>query len=143
MAPATRSSRTPLTTPLAATPIKTTKTGRISKRAPLRAATLPSDVFVARDSSSRALVLRCIALLKNPTAGKAVLIQGLGAMISKAITVALEVEEAMGGSDKVDVNVETTTVDLIDDVIEENDEEKDDTAKVRKNSAIKIRIRTK
>ncbi|KAJ3295935.1 ribonucleases P/MRP protein subunit pop7 [Rhizoclosmatium sp. JEL0117] len=111
-------------------------TGTITKRAPQRKPTLESDVYVSRKSNFKAVCKRCETLLKTQKVSH-VMVHGLGAAVTKAVSIALAVKDSMPG---IELHVTTSTVNLIDDVINEDDEDADDQVNERKNSAIHIRI---
>ncbi|KAI8833205.1 hypothetical protein BC829DRAFT_408008 [Chytridium lagenaria] len=92
-----------------------------SKRSIQRAPTLLTDIYISRKSVFPALLKRAIKLLKskNPF----ITIHGMGAAVNKAIEVALKIL--------------TSTVELVDDVV---DEEEDEMTVERRNSAIHIKI---
>jgi hypothetical protein len=69
---------------------------------------------------------------------KAVQIHGLGAVIPKAIRLALMVQERI--PEKVILNTFTATVECVDDLIDEDDDLKDLETQKRFASAIRIEV---
>ncbi|KAJ3238473.1 hypothetical protein HDU81_007742 [Chytriomyces hyalinus] len=116
--------------------VKAKSSGRIVKRGVQRRATLATDVFVSRKSSFPALLKRCAAL-RAKDGFSSFSIHGLGAAVAKAVSLALAFKDL---NDDIDFDISTSTVNLIDDVIEEDDEDKEDSVNERKNSAIHIRV---
>ncbi|KAI8374299.1 uncharacterized protein BYT42DRAFT_575890 [Radiomyces spectabilis] len=110
--------------------------GTIHKRVPQRPATVPTDIYVSKTSKTTVLVNRIKRLMvneKRPT----VTLHGLGAMVVRAMGVALAAQEQM--NHHVDLKPTTDTIKLIDDVIPE-DMDEDLGTQVRMNSAIHIKI---
>ncbi|KAI8610300.1 hypothetical protein BC830DRAFT_1172823 [Chytriomyces sp. MP71] len=110
---------------------------KIVKRAVQRKATLPTDVYVSRQSSLVALLKRCERLFKSGDDAHFT-IHGLGAAVSKAVSVALAFRERH--SDVAAVDITTSTVNLVDTVLDDSDEDNDEATNQRKNSAVHIRI---
>ena len=107
---------------------------RLRKRLPPRLPKRKNDVYISRRVNFQAQLKRCQKLLDS---GNEVYIHGLGAAINRAVNVALQLKE--NGRGTVEVSVYTSTVDLVDDLEPDND---DDAPEVqhRNNSAMHIKV---
>ncbi|XP_005100960.1 ribonuclease P protein subunit p20 [Aplysia californica] len=103
---------------------------RLPPRFPLRF----NDVYVSEKTNFKAQEAKCQKLLDQ---GNEVIIHGLGKAVNRAINLALQLKNKGVGT--VKLCVQTSTVDLTDDLIPETDggEAKSST---RSNSAIHIRV---
>jgi len=107
----------------------------LRKRLPIKWPKRKIDVYVTRKTRFAAQFDRCQKLLNS---GESELfIHGLGAAVSRAIHLALQLKSKYHGS--VDVMVTTATVTLCDDLVPKVDE-LDADSRTRKNSAIHIRV---
>merc|ERR1712183_656694 len=86
----------------------------VTKRAPQRAATGKGDIYVARGSVHHAMVARAEGLLNQGE--PAVRIHGMGALVGRAIDLALQLEERGKGS--LVLETSTRTVTNVDDVVD-------------------------
>ena len=122
-----------------ATPDK--KSGQLRhKRASIRPPTLKNDIYISRKSSFPALERRAKKLMKDPTVAE-IHIHGMGAAMNRAVELALELRRSC--PDAFETRVDTSTVDLIDDVIEQDEKESSLKVETRSNSAIHIHLTKK
>lgn len=105
------------------------------KRLPPKWPRRKNDVYVTRKSHFAAQLERCQKLLDSGE--QELYIHGLGAAVSRAIHLALQLKRRLHGS--IDVDVSTATVNLCDDFTPEMDHLNSDS-QTRNNSAIHIRI---
>ncbi|KAJ3277530.1 ribonucleases P/MRP protein subunit pop7 [Borealophlyctis nickersoniae] len=109
---------------------------RRHKRAPQRAPTLETDIYVSRKTAFAAYCKRAQKIIDRSDFTFLV-IRGLGTAITRAIEVALFVKQKNPTS--VSWTVTTSTVKLVDDM-ETEDLDDDVKTETRENSAIHIRI---
>ncbi|XP_034951019.1 ribonuclease P protein subunit p20 [Chelonus insularis] len=107
----------------------------IKKRNPLSSGRKKNDVYVSNQSSFTAQLKKCEKLLDSGESE--IFIHGLGAAISKACTLALQLQS--NHHQTVDLDIETSTVGLTDDIIPLTDDD-DYSINKRQNSAIHIRV---
>ncbi|KAI9094034.1 ribonuclease P protein subunit p20 [Phlyctochytrium arcticum] len=107
------------------------------KRAPQRAPTLANDIYVSRKSNFIGLLKRGQKILDDEQY-TTLTIHGLGAAMKRAIELALRLKE--DNLDRISWTIETSTVNLVDDV-EPEDVDDDLVSETRQNSSIHICIR--
>lgn len=107
----------------------------VRKRLPIKCPRRKNDIYVTRKTPFAAQLERCQKLLESGESE--IFIHGLGAAVSRAIHLALQIKNKCKGS--VDVDVKTSTVNLCDDLIPEVDHVDADW-KTRNCSAIHIRV---
>ncbi|KAL1932578.1 hypothetical protein VTP01DRAFT_8256 [Rhizomucor pusillus] len=90
---------------------------KIHKRTPQRPASRPSDIYISSKSKTNVVVKRVRQLMVNEHYSS-VTLHGMGATVSKAISIAQAIQSAL--HDQVSLKPVTGTVKLIDDVIPEN-----------------------
>ncbi|XP_059165999.1 ribonuclease P protein subunit p20-like [Physella acuta] len=95
---------------------------------------MPNDVYISDKTNFKAQENKCQELLDS---GNEVIIHGLGKAVNRAINLTLQLKSK--GLGTVQVCVQTSTVDLVDDYIPESDDRDMKTA-IRSNSAIHIRV---
>ncbi|KAF9428422.1 ribonucleases P/MRP protein subunit pop7 [Podila epigama] len=108
----------------------------LRKRAPVRPQTLPSDIYVTKNSSYKGQLTRAKKLLLDD-GEPFITLHAMGVAVERAISLAMGISSAC--SDQVRCHTETGTVDLVDDVIPVDTEADLDTNS-RQNSAVHIRI---
>ncbi|CEI99665.1 hypothetical protein G6F70_009007 [Rhizopus microsporus] len=113
--------------------------GSIHKRKPQRPASVPTDIYVASNSKSSAIVNRVKRLMLKEN-HNTVTIHGLGAMVTRAISIALRAQETL--NNQIELKPTTETIVLTDDIIPD-DMEKDQNTQQRLNSAICIKLEAK
>ncbi|PHZ07259.1 uncharacterized protein RHIMIDRAFT_242832 [Rhizopus microsporus ATCC 52813] len=113
--------------------------GSIHKRKPQRPASVPADIYIASNSKSSAIVNRVKRLMLKEN-HNTVTIHGLGAMVTRAISIALRAQETL--NNQIELKPTTETIALTDDIIP-NDMEKDQSTQQRMNSAIRIKLEAK
>ncbi|KAI9481385.1 MAG: hypothetical protein EXX96DRAFT_538583 [Benjaminiella poitrasii] len=91
--------------------------GSIHKRVPQRPATVPTDIYISKKSKTQAIIKRVKRLMLKEN-HKTVTIHGLGAMILRAMSMALEAQLAL--QDQITLKPTTETITLIDDIIPED-----------------------
>ncbi|RUS89645.1 hypothetical protein EGW08_002566 [Elysia chlorotica] len=106
----------------------------LRKRLPPRLPLRPNDVYVSEKTHFKAQESRCQKLLD---AGNEVIIHGLGKAVNRAINLALQLQTKGAGT--VQLAVQTSSVELTDDLIPETDEGEGRTT-TRNNSAVHIRV---
>ncbi|KAG0301849.1 ribonucleases P/MRP protein subunit pop7 [Dissophora globulifera] len=116
--------------------MKVPPTVTLRKRAPLRAPTLATDVYVTKTSSYKGQLTRAKKLLTED-GHPFIVLHAMGAATERAILLAMGISNACSG--QVRCQTETATVDLVDDIIPVDTELDLDTS-TRQNSAVKIRI---
>ncbi|EDO47971.1 predicted protein, partial [Nematostella vectensis] len=107
----------------------------VRKRPPRKDVKKKNDVYVNRRSDFAGQLERCQKLLDS--SHQEVWIHGLGAAINRAINLSLQLKQRGMGS--VEVSPKTSSVQLVDDLEPENDEDERHT-RTRTNSAIHIRV---
>eukprot|EP00123_Amoebidium_parasiticum_P019724 comp31629_c0_seq1/m.47258 comp31629_c0_seq1/g.47258 ORF comp31629_c0_seq1/g.47258 comp31629_c0_seq1/m.47258 type:complete len:223 (-) comp31629_c0_seq1:583-1251(-) len=107
----------------------------IRKRVPMRLPCRANDIYVCRNSRFSAQLDRAQRLLDS--GWKEVYVHGLGAAVSHAINLALQLKAR--GMGTVDVETTTSTVELIDDLYPTTEDGLLQT-RIRYNSAIHIRV---
>lgn len=120
---------------------------KVSKRAPLKAATTKSDIYVKVSSPLSAQLVRLEGLFKNSSRDTFVTVHGLGRAVGKAVELALVFKRECEKENKlVSLQVSTTTNDLFDDVYnddiatEEDLDQEQAFTRHRLNSSIHIKI---
>ncbi|CAL1533860.1 unnamed protein product [Lymnaea stagnalis] len=106
----------------------------LRKRLPHRYPQRHNDVYISAKTNFKAQESKCLKLLD---AGNEVVIHGLGRAVNRAINLALQLKSKGVGT--VNLAVQTSTVDLIDDLVPETDDGEPKTV-FRSNSAVHIRI---
>ncbi|KAI7899798.1 uncharacterized protein BX663DRAFT_488801 [Cokeromyces recurvatus] len=95
--------------------------GSIHKRVPQRPATVPTDIYISKKSKTQAIIKRVRRLMLKENY-KTVTIHGLGAMIIRAMSMALEAQAVL--QNQIILKPTTETITLIDDVIPEDMKQK-------------------
>lgn len=107
---------------------------RLRKRLPSRLPSRPNDVYVNNKTDFKAQLARCFKCLETETS---VYVHGLGAAAPKAINLALQLQ--LKSSTPLEVSVNTSTVNLIDD-FEPQYDSGDFYSKERQSSAVHIKV---
>ena len=107
----------------------------LRKRLPKTLPRRKTDVYVNKKTDFKAQLARCQRLLDNGF--NELYIHGLGAALNRAINLALQLQALGNGS--IEVSVNTSTVELIDDR-EPLDDEAEPGQNTRNNSAIHIKV---
>ncbi|TPX40301.1 hypothetical protein SeMB42_g04662 [Synchytrium endobioticum] len=119
---------------------KYTEPPNIRRRPPQRTPTLITDIYISKSTNFIAALRRSRKVLNNPKHGYCT-IHGLGAMVLKAASIALRIDdEDPGVYERI---VTTSSVACFDDVEDLNNEEQDPHVTRRDTSAIHIRITKK
>ncbi|CAG5123237.1 unnamed protein product [Candidula unifasciata] len=105
----------------------------LHKRMPPRLPQRLNDVYITEKTHFKAQESKCQKLLDS---GNEVIIHGLGKAVNRAINLALQLKERGNGT--VQICCQTSTVDLVDELIPEADG--DVKTSMRSNSAIHIRV---
>ena len=108
----------------------------LRKRLPRNMPRRKNDVYITKKTSFEGQFKRCEKLL-NELDYQEIVIHGLGAAINRAMTLALKLQGQMSGL--VEIAVNTSTVELVDDLEPSNDNVEADT-QARNNSAVHIRL---
>ncbi|KAK9501034.1 hypothetical protein O3M35_002158 [Rhynocoris fuscipes] len=106
----------------------------VKKRLPPRDSKQPGDIYITNKSNFKAQLNECLKKLEN---GEEITLHGLGAAVSRAINLALQIEEKLKTTHVIDVT--TSTLQLVDDLEPLNDSV-DPLTQTRTNSSVKIRI---
>ena len=109
---------------------------RFRKRLPKRMPKRKNDVYVNRKTDFKAQFGRCLKMLEEERQTE-IYIHGLGAAVNRAMTLALRLSEHFHGS--IGTAVNTSTVELVDDLEPQQDEQEQETQQ-RNNSAIHIKL---
>lgn len=104
------------------------------KRAPVRAPTLETDLYLTRKSLQKVQIARIKKLFKQDK--PFVTIHGLGGAINKAVELAFLFKE---DEPKVKWEITTSSVNLFDD-LEANELDEESTVAARTNTAIHIKV---
>lgn len=107
----------------------------LRKRLPRRLPKRKNDVYINRKTNLKAQIARCQKMLDAGV--PEIHIHGLGAAMNKAMTVALQLQKDCLGS--VQLSVNTSTVELIDD-LEPVKDELETESRERNNSAVHIKL---
>ncbi|XP_054271420.1 ribonuclease P protein subunit p20 [Macrosteles quadrilineatus] len=97
-----------------------------------------NDIYVTSKSNFQGQLSQCDKLFQEGE--EAIFLHGIGAAIPRTINLALQLNERYPGA--YEVNVETSTVTLVDD-LEPLDDSADYDTRTRQNSSIKIKISKK
>ena len=108
----------------------------LRKRLPKRLPTRKNDVYVNRKTEFNAQMARCVRMLDEECQPE-IFIHGLGAAVNRALTLALRLKDHYKGS--VDIAVNTSSVELIDDLEPEKDNLEPETNS-RINSAVHVKV---
>ncbi|KAL8614705.1 hypothetical protein ACOMHN_057375 [Nucella lapillus] len=106
----------------------------LKKRLPARLPRRRNDVYVSRKTNFASQLQRSEKIINTE---EEVFIHGLGSAVNRAINLALQLKER--GLGTLEVDVKTSTVELIDDLEPETDDLEHDT-RTRQNSAVHIRV---
>ncbi|KAF7994980.1 hypothetical protein HCN44_004452 [Aphidius gifuensis] len=107
----------------------------IRKRLPLSFPKRNKDIYVTKKTNFQAQLNKCEKLLSNGESE--IIIHGLGAAINNACNLALTLKKNHNGT--LDIDVNTSTVKLIDD-LEPTTDDADYELNTRNNSSIHIRV---
>ncbi|KAI8981607.1 hypothetical protein BDF20DRAFT_911881 [Mycotypha africana] len=88
--------------------------GSIHKRVPQRPATVPTDIYICNKTKTQAIIKRVKRLMLREN-HKSITIHGLGAMVIRALSMALAAQEAL--ENQIVLKPTTETVYLVDDII--------------------------
>eukprot|EP01089_Gocevia_fonbrunei_P021056 TRINITY_DN8013_c0_g1_i2.p1 TRINITY_DN8013_c0_g1~~TRINITY_DN8013_c0_g1_i2.p1 ORF type:complete len:133 (-),score=8.58 TRINITY_DN8013_c0_g1_i2:5-403(-) len=110
---------------------------KFTKRTPLRPHAHKNEMYVSHTSNPKALFKRANKLLDDPNI-PLIIIHGLGAAITKAVDLALELEEKRGTS--ITISTNTSSVVLLDEYIPVQ-ADLNPVPQTRLNSAIHITIK--
>ncbi|CAM1331551.1 POP7 (predicted) [Pycnogonum litorale] len=108
---------------------------KLRKRLPASMSKDKNHIYINSKTNFSAQLKRCQKLLDEGE--EEVFLHGLGKAVTRAVNIALQIKSVGAGS--VDVTVNTSTVDLIDDVIPESNNG-EASVQTRKNSAIHIKL---
>ncbi|XP_012257698.1 ribonuclease P protein subunit p20 [Athalia rosae] len=115
--------------------LRSTSEHVIRKRLPPRLPKSNKDIYVTNKTSFKAQLSKCEKLLDSGESE--LVIHGLGAAVNRACNLALQLKENHYGT--VDLDINTSTVDIIDD-FEPLTDDVDYEVNRRQNSAIHIRV---
>ena len=107
----------------------------VRKKLPKRLPKRKNDVYVTRRTDFKAQLARCQKMLDSDC--HVIYIHGLGAATNRAVNLALQLKERSLGT--IDVAVNTSTVELVDDLEPQVDHLEPQT-QIRNNSAIHIKV---
>ncbi|XP_046817967.1 ribonuclease P protein subunit p20 [Vespa crabro] len=107
----------------------------LRKRQPKLIRQVNRDIYVTNKTDFKAQISKCEKLLNIGVSE--IIIHGLGAAIDRACNLALQLKEIHHNS--LDLDIKTSTAELIDDFEPLNDDY-DYKVKMRRNSAIHIRV---
>ncbi|KAL1116606.1 hypothetical protein AAG570_005078 [Ranatra chinensis] len=107
----------------------------VRKRVPPRNSTKCNDVYITNKSDFKAQQSKCIKLIEGGETE--IILHGLGAAVTRAINLALQLEEHFNGSYCIDV--QTSSLRIVDD-LEPTTDALDYDTQTRVNSAIHIRF---
>ncbi|CAG2058974.1 unnamed protein product [Timema podura] len=107
----------------------------IKKRLPPRLPRRINDIYVTNKTNHQSQVSRCEKLLDSGESE--LVIHGLGAAVAKAVNLALQLQDKYQGI--VGLSVNTSTVDIVDDLEPTTDQADYDT-QTRHNSSVHIRL---
>ncbi|XP_002741451.1 ribonuclease P protein subunit p20-like [Saccoglossus kowalevskii] len=107
----------------------------LRKRLPRRLPKRKNDIYVNRKTNFNAQLERSQKLFDNGY--DVVFIHGLGAAINRSINLALQLK--IRGLGSLEISVNTSTVELLDDLEPNNDDLEPDT-QLRTNSAVHIKV---
>ncbi|XP_077990920.1 ribonuclease P protein subunit p20-like [Glandiceps talaboti] len=107
----------------------------LRKRLPRGLPKRKNDVYVNRRTHFNVHLERCQKMFDSGY--KEIVIHGLGAAINRAINLALQLK--LQGMGTIEISVNTSSVELIDDMEPMNDDFEPDTL-VRTNSAVHIKV---
>ncbi|KDR22132.1 ribonuclease P protein subunit p20 [Zootermopsis nevadensis] len=107
----------------------------IRKRLPPRLPRRNNDIYITNKSNYQSQLVRCEKLLNDGESD--IVIHGLGAAIPQAVNLALQLKTKHLGT--VEVAVNTSTVDIVDDLEPIHDEGEYGT-QTRQNSSVHIRV---
>lgn len=107
----------------------------LRKRLPPRLPRRSNDIYVTNKSNYQGQLSRCEKLLSDGESE--IVIHGLGAAVPRAVNLALQLKTKHLGT--VEVAVNTSTVDIIDD-LEPVDDQGEYETHTRQNSSVHIRV---
>ena len=107
----------------------------LRKRLPKRLPKRKNDVYVTRRTDIKAQLARCQKMLDSDC--HVIYIHGLGAATNRAVNLALQLKACSLGT--IDLAVNTSTVELVDD-LEPQVDDLDPQTRVRNNSAVHIKL---
>ncbi|KAJ9599160.1 hypothetical protein L9F63_010337 [Diploptera punctata] len=107
----------------------------LKKRLPPRLPRRNNDIYITNKSNFQGQLSRCEKLLNEGESE--IIIHGLGAAVPRAVNLALQLKAKRPGS--VELSVNTSTVDIVDD-LEPVDNEGDYETRTRHNSSVHIRV---
>ncbi|KAI0237899.1 Ribonuclease P protein subunit p20, partial [Lamellibrachia satsuma] len=107
----------------------------LRKKLPKRLPKRKNDVYVTRRTDFKAQLVRCQTMLDSDC--HAIYIHGLGAATNRAVNLALQLKDRSLGT--IDVAINTSTVELVDDLEPQVDDLEPQT-QIRNNSAIHIKV---
>uniref|UniRef100_A0A023FBG0 Putative ribonuclease p protein subunit p20 n=2 Tax=Triatoma infestans TaxID=30076 RepID=A0A023FBG0_TRIIF len=106
----------------------------IKKRVPPRESKRPGDVYITNKSNFKAQLNECLKKLGN---GEEITLHGLGAAVTRAVNLALQIGEKLGATHIIDVT--TSTLQVVDD-LEPLHDSIDPLTQTRSNSSVRIKI---
>ncbi|XP_073973743.1 ribonuclease P protein subunit p20 [Rhodnius prolixus] len=106
----------------------------VKKRVPPRDSKKPGDVYITNKSNFKAQLNECLKKLEN---SEEITLHGLGAAVTRAVNLALQIEEQLGATHIIDVT--TSTLKLLDD-LEPLHDSVDPLTQTRSNSSVHIKI---
>ncbi|PNF43332.1 Ribonuclease P protein subunit p20, partial [Cryptotermes secundus] len=107
----------------------------LRKRLPPRLPRRNNDIYITNKSNYQGQLSRCEKLLNEGESD--IVIHGLGAAVPRAVNLALQLKTKHLGT--VEVAVNTSTVDVVDD-LEPLDDQGEYETHVRQNSSVHIRV---
>ncbi|PSN45008.1 Ribonuclease P protein subunit p20 [Blattella germanica] len=107
----------------------------LKKRLPPRLPRRNNDIYITKRSDYQGQLSRCEKLLSEGE--PEIIIHGLGAAVTRAVNLALQLKAKHLGTLEVDVN--TSTVDIVDD-LEPVDDGAEYETQTRQNSSVHIRV---
>ena len=111
------------------------------KRLPRRLPKRKNDIYVTRKTCFKTQLCRCDSLLNNNF--NEIFIHGLGAAVSRAVNLALQLKLSAHGS--LDVSCQTDSIHLTDDILYDDEDDavgskSKPSSQSRINSAVHIRV---
>ena len=107
----------------------------LRKRLPRRLPKRKNDIYVSNKTDFKAQLARCHKMLD--TGVNEIYIHGLGAAVNRAVNLALQLQKC--NIDTLQLSVNTSTVELTDD-LEPKGDDADSETRDRNNSAIHIKL---
>ncbi|KAI8888211.1 hypothetical protein K501DRAFT_27203 [Backusella circina FSU 941] len=88
--------------------------GTIQKRTAQHPTVVPTDIYISKKSNKTAIIKRITRLMLKEN-HKTVTLHGLGAMVLRAVSIALATQQQF--NNQIDIKPTTETITLVDDII--------------------------